>query len=518
MARATVAGAMSSSRPPTAPFTLLPGTPYKLTRQLGRSALGEIYEVLHDTFGSRYALKILDANLCHRADALRRFEQEAQLLLGLRHPSLPRALARGVAQDGRPYFVMELLQGEDLRAVLRRRGALGAAEACRLGAQALDALHVVHDAGYVHRDVKPENLLLAASGTLKVLDFSFAKRLDAPFSSEAAALRTRAGSMLGTPRYMSPEHLIGPGPTHATDQYAIGVVLFELIVGAPMMGAAANFELLQRIVFEPPPTLGEHLGQAQDPALEAALARALAKHPEQRFPSAAAMADALRAIADRLDAMDDNATTANPIYSNATVEVDLQAIARADAASQLDGEVDLRSVGDDNEPTRRLQRFEPEEEMPSQASREAVRPKLSYPPKPRALALEAGPRVDVRHAGGPARGSVAPQALASQPHRSTSWKCWPWALPAIGLLGAFTTTLAVGIPVARRLDPQGVVAAAAAARDRVLMTLNPARARGAESASASTRSTRPCPSAAPADASSAPPSGEGIARSGGGRS
>lgn len=467
----------------SAPSPLLAGTPYKLMRVLGRGALGEVYEVLHETFGSRYTLKILHANLRHREDCLRRFEQEAQLLLELRHPALPRAISRGVTGDGRPYFVMELLQGEDLRAVLRRRGALGATEACRLCAQALEGLHVVHVAGYVHRDLKPENLLLTDSGAVKVLDFGFAKRLDAPFSSEAAALRTRAGSMLGTPRYMSPEHLIGPGASDATDQYSMGVVLFELIVGTPMMGAAANFELLQRIVFEPPPTLGERLGEAQDPMLEATLARTLAKHPEQRFVSAAAMADELRSIADRLDASDDNATTANPIYSNATVEVDLQAIARADAASRgAHDEVDGHAVADDNEPTRRLLRFEAPAAHLRQVPRAAEPARLVHPPKRRGPELEAAPRVDVRLAGEPGSGSVAPQALASAPRRPRRWRGWPCALPAFGLIGAFATTLAVGLPLAHRLDPRGVVAATGAARERVLTMLNTKRADAAASA------------------------------------
>jgi serine/threonine protein kinase len=482
-----------------APSQLLSGTPYKLTRLIARGTIGEVHEVQHDTFGSRYALKILHANLRHRADAVRRFEQEARLLLDLRHPSLPRAHAHGVADDGRPYFVMELLQGEDLRAVLRRRGALGAAEACRLCAQALDALNMVHVAGYVHRDVKPENLFLTDSGTVKVLDFCFAKRLDAPFSSEAAALRTKAGSMLGTPRYMSPEHLIGPGASDATDQYSMGAVLFELIVGTPMMGTAANFELLQRIVFEPPPTLGERLGEVQDAGLEAALARALAKHPSQRFWSADGMALELRSIANRLDATDDNATTANPIYSNETVEVDLQAIAWADAASRgANDDVDVSALGDDNEPTRRLLRYETPTTHPHHPGREIDPARLLHPPKPRALDLHAAPRVDVRLAVEPATASVAPQAVASYPStRPARWRRRPWAVPAIALIGAFAATLAIGIPVARSYDPQGVVAAAGAARERVLTMLNKTRVGEAPSASASSGVT--FPTAAPTD-------------------
>lgn len=494
MGRAQVSGAMSSA----APSPLLPGTPYRLTHLIARGTLGEVHEVQHETFASRYALKILHASLRHRPDAVRRFEQEARLLRDVRHPSLPRALAQGTAQDGRPYFVMELLRGEDLRAVLRRRGALGVAEACRLCGQALDALHQVHVAGYVHRDLKPENLLLTESGTLKVLDFCFAKRIDAPFSSEAAALRTKSGALLGTPRYMSPEHLIGPGASGATDQYSIAAVLFELITGTPMMGAAANFELLQRIVFEPAPTLAERLGSAQDAGLEAALARALAKHPPDRFRSAERMAAELRSIADRLDASDDNATMANPIYSNETVEVDLQAIARADAAAHAPREEEATGGGDD-EPTRRLERYDVLQEQPH-APRLGEPARWVRPPKPRAVDHPATPRVDVRLAADPPSASVAPQSLETPRPLAARWSCLPWAVPALALIGSFATTLAVGVRVTHR--GEGVAVAMGAARDRIAAITDSMPAQPA--ASASTSNPAALPSVAPVSRSATP--------------
>jgi serine/threonine protein kinase len=279
---------------------------------------------------------------------------------------------------------------------------------------------------------------------------------------------------------MSPEHLVGPGVSHATDQYAVAAVLFELLVGAPPIRAANPYELLQRIVFEPAPTLAEHLGHPQDPALEALMARALAKHPSQRFPSAAAMADELRVVVDRIVVADENATAANPIFSDATIEVDLQAVARADAAAHR---ADVRRLDEENEaPTQRLERLDTKIDASPRSADTRTPVRLVSPPKPRNFAPATEPSVDVRLA----IGSIAPHALMRPSAPRTHSKRGAWVAPAIALATAFATILVLGLSFANRSRPPVAVGAAAAA--------------GESSSSALTQSSASAPSA-PSDVS-----------------
>src|SRR6185295_15225844 len=178
---------------------IIPGTPYVALKRLGRGGMGDVYEVAEGgRQGPRYALKLLHAALCHRADLTLRFQQEAMVAARVDHPSVVRVFALGEAADGRPYLVMELLRGRDLRAELVHEGPLPVARALDLAAQALDGLAAAHAAGVVHRDVKLENLFLGEDGALKVLDFGIAKVLH-----EDASL-TLPGAVVGTLRSMAP--------------------------------------------------------------------------------------------------------------------------------------------------------------------------------------------------------------------------------------------------------------------------------------------------------------------------
>ena len=274
---------------------VIAGTPYTALKRLGRGGMGDVYEVAEGGRGPRYALKLLHAELCHRADVALRFQQEALIAARVDHPNVVRVFALGEAADGRPFLVMELLQGRDLRAELVHAGPLPVARALDLAAQALDGLAAAHAAGVVHRDVKLENLFLCADGALKVLDFGIAK-----ITREDAAL-TLPGAVVGTPRTMAPEQLTHADVDARADVYAIGLALYELLTGRgpfdelrglPHALHFAHCEL-------PPPSPSSVARRPFASAVDDAILRALAKHPSARFQSAGEMAAALRGLGAR---------------------------------------------------------------------------------------------------------------------------------------------------------------------------------------------------------------------------
>ena len=271
----------------------LAGTPYLVVRAVGRGGMGTVYEVEHAELGRRAALKVLHRHHHDRPDLAARLREEARLQARLRHPNLVEVFDLGVTADGRPWFAMPLLLGRDLRDELGRGGALPADAAAALVAQALDGLSAAHAAGFVHRDVKPENLFLEADGTLKVLDFGVAKALGG-----GAGGATDHGASPGTPRSMAPEQCAG-GPVDArADVYAAGLVLYELVAGrGPYDDLLGNDHALRYAHCTRRPAPPSAISpRPVPPALDALVLRALAKSPADRFQSAAEMAAALRGL------------------------------------------------------------------------------------------------------------------------------------------------------------------------------------------------------------------------------
>jgi eukaryotic-like serine/threonine-protein kinase len=271
----------------------VPGTPYLVLRRLGRGGMGDVYEVAEGSpKGPRYALKLLHAALCHRPDIALRFQQEALVAARVDHPSVIRVFALGETADGRPFLLMELLRGRDLRAELTRSGPLSDARALDLAAQALDGLAAAHAAGVVHRDVKLENLFLTEDGALKVLDFGVAK-----ITAEQASF-TLPGAVVGTLRSMAPEQFAQATVDARADVYAAGLALYELVAGRgpfdELRGLPLALQFAHCELTPPAPSL-----LARRPigaGVEAAILRALAKSPADRFQSAAEMAAALRRL------------------------------------------------------------------------------------------------------------------------------------------------------------------------------------------------------------------------------
>jgi serine/threonine-protein kinase len=253
---------------------------YELVRPLGHGAMATV-DLAHDVELDRpVALKRLAENLARDEELRRRFVREARLAARLAHPNVVRVFDVG-EDDGRPFIAMEYVEGETLADLVARRGALPAAEVASLGTQACAGLAAAHAAGLVHRDVKPQNLLLGADGVLKLGDFGIA------YGHEGTQL-TLAGTVLGTAGYLAPEQARGEQVSAAADLYALGAVLYELLTGEPSRSVASLTELGSADGFRSP-DLSSRAPRA--PAqLVAAVTACLAFSPEDRPASAAALA------------------------------------------------------------------------------------------------------------------------------------------------------------------------------------------------------------------------------------
>lgn len=278
--------------------TVLDGR-YQLGSVLGVGGTGVVFEAHRLGDGRPLVVKTLRTRFASHAEITRRLLREAEVGRAVRHPSLVRALDRGWLDDGSPYVVFERARGESLAALLRRTGPLPWDEAAAVALRAADALAAVHARGFVHRDVKPEHLLLATDGQgrlrLRLLDFGVCA-LREPSPEERAL---EQGRVYGTPSYVSPEQASGdPVVDGRADVYGLGVVLFEATSGRLPFYAKDVTRLLRRVIRGGTPPLAQ-MAPVSD-AFAALVDRALQREREARFPTMRAMARALVAtLADR---------------------------------------------------------------------------------------------------------------------------------------------------------------------------------------------------------------------------
>jgi serine/threonine-protein kinase len=252
-------------------------------------------DLAHDVELDRpVALKRLAENLARDEDLRRRFLREARLAARLAHPNVVRVFDLGEDDDGRPFIAMEYVEGETLADLAARRGPLPPAEAAALGVQACAGLAAAHAAGLVHRDVKPQNLLLGKDGVLKLGDFGVA------VGREGTRL-TLAGTVLGTAGYLAPEQARGEQVTAAADIYAVGAVLYELLTGEPTRTAVSLADLGSEDGFRPPDVARRLPGAPAE--LVAAVSACLSVLPEERPPSAAALARLLAPVASEAETL-----------------------------------------------------------------------------------------------------------------------------------------------------------------------------------------------------------------------
>jgi serine/threonine-protein kinase len=271
---------------------------YKLIKKIGAGGMGEVWVAYHHGLKRDVAVKILlrdEGSEEQAARAVARFEREVHATVDLTHPNTVRIFDYGVTDDGLCYYVMELLHGENLASIASQDAPLPPARAIHLVAQAARALAEAHARGIVHRDIKPENILVTIAGGerdfVKVLDFGIAK-LTAARDDETAL--TRAGSVIGTPKWMAPEAFMGKTVGAPADVYALGAILYLLLKGAPPISGETLGELAEAHTQMAPLPLPDSV-----PADVAAVTmRCLRKSPDERYANAGDLVEALAACSD----------------------------------------------------------------------------------------------------------------------------------------------------------------------------------------------------------------------------
>lgn len=257
------------------------GPRYRIERLLGEGGMGRVYLAHDRELDRRVALKVILPALAADAEMMRRFKQELLLASRISQKNVLRIHDLGEA-EGVKFISMAYIEGEDLHRRLQREPQLPPEEAVRLGAQILAALAAAHEQGVVHRDLKPQNLLLDQQGALYVTDFGLAKS-----AAAAQAVMTQAGAVLGTPRYMSPEQVRGQPVDGRSDLYSFGLILYEMAAGAAPFAGTTALELMYQRVNTPPPDPSV-ANPALPPRLRRVILRCLATRPEDRYPTALA--------------------------------------------------------------------------------------------------------------------------------------------------------------------------------------------------------------------------------------
>jgi eukaryotic-like serine/threonine-protein kinase len=290
---------------------------YKISKRISAGGMGEVYLAIDAIAGRKAALKFLHARFTDDAARLKRFEQEARVVAGLNHPNVVTVYEIGEI-DSTYYIASELIDGETLRQRLSR-GRMAVDEVVDVAIQVAGALAAAHSAGIVHRDVKPENIMLRPDGYVKVLDFGIAKLAEQelpPTVTEDEALlmvETNLGSVLGTVRYMSPEQARGASVDKRTDIWSLGVVLYEMVAGhAPFTGDTLH-EVMNSILTAEPPPLANYVAKTPG-ELQQIVSTALCKEREQRYQSAHELLEALKSLHRRMQFRDElkRSTTAPP--------------------------------------------------------------------------------------------------------------------------------------------------------------------------------------------------------------
>jgi Tol biopolymer transport system component len=282
--------------------SLSPGShlgPYEVLAPLGAGGMGEVYRARDARLGRDVAIKVLPASFSADADRLRRFEQEARAAGVLNHPNLTAVYDIG-SQEGSPYIVSELLEGETLRSRLAG-GALPARRAVDYAQQIAHGLAAAHEKGIVHRDLKPENLFVTKDGRVKILDFGLAKlthpeKPGTPLTEVPTQTQgTEPGVVMGTASYMSPEQVRGQLTDARSDIFSFGAVLYEMLAGERAFRGDTSVETMNAILKDDPADLAG-TNRNVSPGLERVVKHCLEKSPEQRFQSASDLAFDLEAL------------------------------------------------------------------------------------------------------------------------------------------------------------------------------------------------------------------------------
>ena len=296
-----------------APGQQLAGTVYRVVRHLATGGMGSVYDVEDVTVGKRYVLKTLHPQLVSRHDLAKRMQAEARALATLQHPNIVDVVTAGVTTDDQPmpFYVMERLNGQNLRIVIEKKGSLELAHCYRIAIDVLDALEHAHEHSVLHRDVKPDNIFLHrnANGTTttKLLDFGIMRLLDRKASHTQ-------GKFIGTLRYASPEQIFGGDLGPASDIYSLGLVLYEMVAGrGPFDELGDAYAIGAAHAQMPPPPISRFVAVPQ--TLERLVMASIAKPPDQRPRDCFAFASELRRLLRDEEAAPKSATAVNVLTS-----------------------------------------------------------------------------------------------------------------------------------------------------------------------------------------------------------
>jgi serine/threonine-protein kinase len=265
---------------------------YRLIRQIGSGGMAEVYLAYDEVLEREVAFKVLDRKQAENREAVERFRREARNAASLSHMNIVSIHDRGHTEDGTYYLVMEYMEGGTLEDLIQQEGPLSPQRATEIALQVARALQEAHEKGVIHRDIKPQNILLSNSGEAKVADFGIAR-------AATATTMTQAGSVMGTVHYMSPEQALGESATSRSDLYSLGVVLYEMLTGelpydaeTPAGVVMKHVGGLSRSAREANPEVPEEL--------DAITARLLSRDPDDRYPEANALVEELERVKEGL--------------------------------------------------------------------------------------------------------------------------------------------------------------------------------------------------------------------------
>ena len=279
---------------------------YRVLFRIGSGGMGEVWRGRDEQRGLDVAIKVLSPDSARDSDRMKRFAMEAKAASSLKHPNILTIYEVGESPFG-PYLVTEYVEGDTVRALLND-GPLPLAKAVDVALQASEGVASAHAVGIAHRDIKPENLMVNRAGVVKILDFGLAKLLRPGEDGAADAAQTAVGMIIGTAGYLSPEQLRGGKASERSDVFALGVVLYEMATGDNPFRRNNAVDTFSAIMRDEPPPLDPSLGPVPV-ELPLTIGRALAKKPEERYPTARELADDLRGVQSRIARPASEATT-----------------------------------------------------------------------------------------------------------------------------------------------------------------------------------------------------------------
>jgi serine/threonine protein kinase len=299
---------------------------YEIVAELGKGAMGTVYRALDPLLNRTVALKTINmsADRDEMADYEARFYQEAKAAGGLNHPNI--VTIYDIGRSGNVAFLaMELLEGKELRTLMTPGAPLAAADAADIAIQIAEALAYAHQYGVVHRDIKPTNIMIVREGQVKITDFGIAHM-------RSAEVKTQTGIVLGSPKYMSPEQVLGKRAAPGSDIFSLGVIIYEMLTGvAPFTGVDINAIMFQIVNFAPPAP--SSVNPDAPGMLDFIVAKALAKDLDERYPSAKQLADDLRECRAQIKAAPGRsaapAAATQPVFSKLDTEAAAHLLAHA---------------------------------------------------------------------------------------------------------------------------------------------------------------------------------------------